>query len=51
MGAVAALGVSIFLASGVLSFPRPGYELMLAAAFVSGFSDRLLMRGIESLTK
>src|SRR5262249_28546140 len=37
MGAVAALGVAIFLASGLLNFSNPGYELMLAAAFVAGF--------------
>jgi hypothetical protein len=48
---VSALAVSIFLVSGVLNFPKPSYELLLAVALVSGFSDRLLLRAIESLSK
>jgi len=48
---VSAIVITIFLLSGVLSFPRPSLELFLAVAFVSGFSDRLLLRAIDSLSK
>lgn len=51
MATVTALAASIFLASGVFNIPKPNYEMMLAVAFVSGFSDRLLLRGIQSLAK
>ena len=48
---VSALAVSIFLFTGVLSFPKPSLELLLLVAFVSGFSDRFLLRAIESIAK
>ena len=51
MAVVASLAASIFLISGVLNIPPPSYELMLAVAFASGFSERLLLRGIQSLSK
>jgi len=48
---VSAIIVSVFLLSGVISLPRLSLELLLAIAFVSGFSDRLLLRAIESVSK
>lgn len=51
MAAVAGLAASILLASGALTVLTPSYELMLAVAFVAGFSDRLLLRGVASLSK
>ena len=51
MAVVASLAASILLASGVLNLPTPSYELMLAVAFAAGFSDRLLLRGLESLSR
>jgi hypothetical protein len=51
MGVVASLAISIFFASGALKLVQPTYELLLAVAFVAGFSDRLLLRAIESVVK
>lgn len=51
MAMVSAIVISIFLLSGILNLPRPSLELLLAVAFVSGFSDRLLLRAIDSLSK
>jgi hypothetical protein len=50
---VSAVAVSIFLLSGILNLskPPPSFELLLAAGFVSGFSERLLMRAIATLSK
>jgi hypothetical protein len=50
---VSAVAISIFLLSGILNLSKspPSFELLLAAAFVSGFSERLLMRSIETLSK
>jgi hypothetical protein len=48
---VSAIVVSIFLLSGVIDFPKPTVEFLLVVAFVSGFSDRLLLRAIESIAK
>jgi 8-oxo-dGTP pyrophosphatase MutT (NUDIX family) len=51
MAAVASLAASIFVASEILKIATPTYELMLAVAFAAGFSDRLLLRGLESIPK
>jgi 8-oxo-dGTP pyrophosphatase MutT (NUDIX family) len=51
MAVAASLAAAIFLASGALNVLKPTYELMLAAAFAAGFSDRLLLRGIAALSK
>lgn len=48
---VSAIVISIFLLSGILKFGTPSLELFLVAAFVSGFSDRLLLRAIDSFSK
>jgi hypothetical protein len=48
VGAVSAVAVAVFLGSGVLSFEALSYELLLAIALVSGFTDRLLVRAVES---
>lgn len=47
---VSAIVISIFLLSGVLNLPKPSLELLLVVAFASGFSDRLLLRAIDSLS-
>lgn len=51
VGAVSAVAVVVFLGSGVLSFEALSYELLLAIALVSGFTDRLLVRAVESTVK
>ena len=51
MAVIASLAISILLVSGILDIPQLHYEMMLAVAFVSGFSDRLLLRGVQSLSK
>jgi hypothetical protein len=48
---VSAIAVSIFFLSGVLNLPSPSLELLLAVAFASGFSDRLILRAIDSFSK
>jgi hypothetical protein len=48
---VSAIVVSIFLLSGVIDFPKPSLEFLLVVAFISGFSDRLLLRAIGSIAK
>jgi hypothetical protein len=48
---VSAIAISIFLLSGVLKIPSPNLELLLAVAFASGFSERLLLRAVDSLSK
>ena len=48
---LSAVVVSVFLRSGVLKFAPPSYELLLAIAFVAGFSDRFLQRAIEAAGK
>jgi hypothetical protein len=48
---VSAIAISVFLLSGVLNLPKPNLELLLAVAFASGFSERLLLRAIDSLSK
>lgn len=51
VGAVSAVAVAVFLGSGVLSFEALSYELLLAIALVSGFTDRLVVRAVESTVK
>lgn len=48
---VSAIVVSILLFSGVIDFPKFSLEFLLVVAFVAGFSDRLLLRAIESIAK
>jgi hypothetical protein len=48
---VASLAAAVLLASGLLSLPKLSYEMMLATALVAGFSDRLVLRGIEAAAK
>ena len=45
-----ALAISIFLLSGLLNIPGPSLGVLLAVAFASGFSDRLLMRALNSVS-
>ena len=49
MAVVTSLAVSIFMASGMLSILNPTYEAMLAVAFASGFSDRLLLNALKTM--
>jgi len=51
LGALSALAVTIFLISGLLKLGELRYELMLTIAIVSGFSERLLLRAIEAVSK
>jgi 8-oxo-dGTP diphosphatase len=43
------LVISIFLMSGLLNIPGPSVGVLLAVAFASGFSDRLLTRALDSV--
>ena len=47
---LSSLAISIFLLSGLLNMPNPSPGLLLAVAFASGFSDRLLLRALDSLS-
>jgi ADP-ribose pyrophosphatase YjhB (NUDIX family) len=49
LGAVAALAAATFLASGIIAGLEPGPELVLAVAFAAGFSERLVVRAVESV--
>jgi hypothetical protein len=51
VGAVSAIAVAVFLGSGLLNLPAPSYEVLLAVALVSGFTDRLLVNAVESTVK
>ena len=44
------LATSIFLMSGLLNIPAPSLGVLLAVAFASGFSDRLIMRALDSVS-
>jgi ADP-ribose pyrophosphatase YjhB (NUDIX family) len=46
-GAVSAVAVCVFALSGILIFAKVTCELLLAIAVVSGFSEQLLLRGIQ----
>lgn len=48
LGALSALAVTIFLTMGLLKLGELSYGLMLAVTIVSGFSERLLLRALES---
>ena len=50
MGAAAALVVFLFLQSGLLSLGTLSPPLMLAVAFTSGWSERLVVRGVDALS-
>lgn len=50
---VGSLAAAILMASGLLNVPKQTqtYEIMLAVALAAGFSDRLVLRGIEKAAK
>jgi hypothetical protein len=50
LAVLSSLAISIFLISGLLNLPPPSIGLLLAVAFASGFSDRLLLRALGSLS-
>ena len=46
VGVASAVAVTVFLISGTFATLQPSYGVALAAAFVAGFSDRLLLRAV-----
>lgn len=50
VGAVAALAVYTFLVSGLLQVGKITPGLILAVSFASGFSERLVLRAVETVT-
>lgn len=50
MAVITSVVVSVFLVSGLLNLPTPSPGVLLAVAFVSGFSDRLVLRAVESIS-
>jgi hypothetical protein len=48
---LSALAVTLFLSSGILPFKELSYALIITAAVVSGFTDRLLLSAIERVAK
>lgn len=51
LAAVSAVAVVMLALSGILPMPDLTFELLSAMALASGFSDRLLLRGIAALDK
>ncbi|MEI2689853.1 MAG: hypothetical protein V9H69_09095 [Anaerolineae bacterium] len=51
LSALSALAITLFLTSGLLSFEQLSYELILAIAIVSGFTERLLLRAVDQVVK
>ena len=47
LAALSAVVISLFLISGLLNYSTFSYELLLAIAVVSGFSERLLVRAMS----
>lgn len=50
LGVTAALVVWLFLRSGILNLGTVSSSVVLACAFVAGFSDSLILRGIQAIT-
>jgi 8-oxo-dGTP pyrophosphatase MutT (NUDIX family) len=50
LGAAAAVAVYVFLQSGLLNFVDLSPAMLLAFSFAAGFSERLLIQSVESLT-
>lgn len=51
LAALSALAITLFLTSGLLSFEQLSYELILAIAVVSGFTERLMKRAVDQVVK
>lgn len=51
LAALSALAVTLFLTSGLLPFEHLSYELIIAVAIVSGFTDRLLLHAVDQVAK
>lgn len=51
VGAIAALTIHLFLLSGLLDFGEVKTGLILSVAFAAGFSERLLIRAVETVAK
>lgn len=51
LAALSALAITLFLTSGLLSFEQLSYELILAIAIASGFTERLLLRAVDQVAK
>lgn len=50
LGAAVALAAYVFLQAGILSFTLTSGALILAISFAAGFSERLVIRAVESVT-
>jgi hypothetical protein len=51
LAALSSIAVFVFLSSGILKPGNPSFELALAIALAAGFSERLVLRGVESLSR
>lgn len=51
IGAGTALVVAVFLGAGLLNLGKLSPQLTLAAAFAAGFSERLVVRAVETVAK
>jgi len=51
LGPLSALAVVTILASGIVKGRVPDYATALAAAFVSGFSERFVLHSIDAFSK
>jgi hypothetical protein len=51
LGPLSALAVVGILASGIVKGGPPDYATALAAAFVSGFSERFVLNSIDAFAK
>jgi hypothetical protein len=47
LATLSALAVTLFMTSGILSFGQLSYELIIAIAIASGFTERLLLRAVN----
>jgi len=51
VGSLSAIAITLFLGSGILTFPNLSFSFLFAVAIISGFSDRLFMNAIERIVK
>jgi hypothetical protein len=48
---LSALVVATLLATGIINGKAPDYNIMLAAAFVSGFSEKFVLDSINAFSR
>jgi hypothetical protein len=51
VGSLAAIFVAVSISAGISKIAAPDYSVVLAAAFASGFSDRLLVSALAAVDK